>query len=99
MASHARVVFLAEAVAEAREAYSWYEQRNPRAAAAFSGELDRAVTRVIESPGTWSAFAHGTRRCLFERFPFYLVYRELEDRIEIVAVAHAKRRPGYWQDR
>ncbi len=99
MASHARVVFHAEAVAEAREAFSWYEQRNPRAAVAFSGELDRAVARVIESPGTWPSSTLGTRRCLFERFPFYLVYRELEDRIEILAVAHAKRRPGYWKDR
>jgi hypothetical protein len=27
------------------------------------------------------------------------VYRELDDRIEVIAVAHAKRRPGYWRDR
>ena len=93
-----RVDFHPEAVAEARAAYAWYEQRDPRAAAAFLGEVDHAVARVLESPRAWPQFGRA-RRCLFDRFPFFLVYRELEDRIEVIAVAHAKRRPGYWRDR
>jgi hypothetical protein len=30
------------------------------------------------------------------RFPFFLVYRTAGDTIEIISVAHAMRRPGYW---
>jgi len=75
------VDFHPEAVAEARAAFIWYEQRDPRAAAAFLGELDQAVARVLESPLTWPGYDGGTRRCLLERFPFFLVYRERENRI------------------
>ncbi len=99
MAGHPRVDFHPEAVAEARAAYAWYERRDPRAAAAFLGELDHAVARVLESPRAWPAFLGRSRRCLFDRFPFFLVYRKFDDRIEVLAVAHAKRRPGYWRDR
>jgi hypothetical protein len=33
------------------------------------------------------------------RFPFSLVYRVLESEVEVLAVAHGKRRPGYWRSR
>jgi hypothetical protein len=33
------------------------------------------------------------------RFPFGLLYAIETERIVIVAVAHLKRRPGYWKDR
>jgi hypothetical protein len=32
-------------------------------------------------------------------FPFSLVYRVRHAEIEIVAVAHHRRRPGYWRSR
>ena len=37
--------------------------------------------------------------CPVKRFPFRIVFRVVENRILVVAVAHAKRRPGYWKDR
>jgi hypothetical protein len=33
------------------------------------------------------------------RFPYALVYREVAEEIEIVAVAHLKRRSAYWSQR
>jgi toxin ParE1/3/4 len=36
---------------------------------------------------------------VFTRFPFTLVYRLRGDEVEILAVAHARRRPGYWRSR
>jgi toxin ParE1/3/4 len=41
----------------------------------------------------------GTRRVKLPRFPYAVVYRDQPDQIEIVAVAHGARRPGYWRDR
>ena len=94
-----RVVFHPEAVAEARAAYTWYGQHSEVAAQAFVAELDRAVARMIESPSTWPSYLRQTRRCLFERFPFFLVYRQRAEELRILAVAHAMRRPGYWKNR
>jgi plasmid stabilization system protein ParE len=88
-----------QAVAEARAAEDWYRSRSPLAARAFVRELDAAIEMLSESPDRWPRFAAGTRRFLMHRFPFIVVYRTVDETIEIVAVAHAMRRPGYWLTR
>lgn len=88
-----------EAVAEARAARLWYAERDPIAAVQFMDSLDHAMALVIEAPGRWPPYLHGTRRLLLRRFPFAIVFRELTDRIRVVAVAHQHRRPGYWSAR
>lgn len=88
-----------EAVAEAQAAYRWYLERNQIAATAFLAELDRAVELISEGPMRWPAHLHGTRRFLLRRFPFAIVYREVSETIQIVAVAHGRRKPGYWKER
>lgn len=93
------VEFHPEAVAEAAAAAAWYRQRSEGAGAAFLAELDHAVSRAAQAPASWSPYIAGTRRYLFRRFPFALVYRELHGFIQIVAVAHGRRRPGYWKTR
>jgi hypothetical protein len=53
----------------------------------------------MEAPERWPADPHGFRRYVFPGpYPFTLIYR-LRQSLEIVAVAHQKRRPEYWQDR
>jgi len=88
-----------EAVAEARAATLWYRESSASAADAFLAEIDRAVERISENPDMYPHCAGGTRRYLLQRFPFYLVYREVAGRLEIVAIAHGRRRPGYWKKR
>jgi hypothetical protein len=36
---------------------------------------------------------------MLKRYPYFVVFRELPRKIQIIAVAHAKRRPGYWTKR
>ena len=88
-----------EAIAEARAAAEWYREKSDSAANAFLAEIDHAVEKISESPGMWSPYFRGTRRFVLLRFPFCVVYREVFESIQIVAVAHAKRRPGYWKNR
>ena len=33
------------------------------------------------------------------RFPYLIVYRTTSTAIQVVAVAHGRRRPGYWKTR
>jgi plasmid stabilization system protein ParE len=88
-----------EAVAEARAARAWYQERSASTAEAFLAELDHAVAMIGASPLRYPAHAHGTRRFVMRRFPFSVVYRVLDDDVLIVAVAHGRRRPGYWRAR
>ena len=84
---------------EAKAAERWYRERNEIASARFQGELDRAVDLISERPNTGSPYLGHTRRVLLRRFPFFVVYRVRGDNVQIVAVAHARRRPGYWRAR
>jgi toxin ParE1/3/4 len=84
---------------EAEAAERWYRERNQVASARFQQDLDRAVDLISERPNTGSPYLGNTRRVLLRRFPFFVVYRERGDSVQIVAVAHARRRPGYWRAR
>ena len=94
-----RVEFLEEAIAEARAAREWYEARSPSAAEAFMAELDHALEQIAQFPEAGAPYFGNTRRRLLRRFPFSVVYRKQRRKLEIVAVAHSRRRPGYWQGR
>jgi plasmid stabilization system protein ParE len=91
--------YLAEALEEAEAAARWYAERSSTASAAFTDEVDAAESAIARLPDAWPRFDHDTRRYLLRRFPFSIVYRVEERRILIVAVAHARRRPGYWSSR
>jgi plasmid stabilization system protein ParE len=84
------------ALDEAREAFRWYAKRSLRAADAFMAELDAAVAAIQRDPERFGPFMHGCRKWLLKRYPYLIVYRELVEKIQIVAVAHGRRRPGYW---
>jgi plasmid stabilization system protein ParE len=84
---------------EAEAAQRWYRERNEIASARFQRELDRAVDLISERPNTSSPYLGNTRRVLLRRFPFFVVYRVRGNNVQIVAVAHARRRPGYWIQR
>ena len=88
-----------EAIMEAHAARVWYSARSPAAGRAFLEELDRAVERIGQAPESWPPYGEGLRRYLLHRFPFSVIYREREGEIVILAVAHGRRRPGYWKER
>jgi plasmid stabilization system protein ParE len=39
------------------------------------------------------------RRVPLRHFPFFLIYRQRNDHLQIVALAHTSRRPNYWRAR
>jgi len=88
-----------EAIAEARGAREWYAERSPLTAGAFMAELDLSIGQISGSPDRWATYLHGTRRYLLNRFPYFVVYRVAGDKLQVVALAHGKRRPGYWRHR
>ena len=91
--------YLQEAVDEGEAAARWYAERSATAAVEFSNELDAAESAIVRFPEAWPPFDHNTRRYLLRRFPFNVVYRVEPNRILIVAIVHAHRRPGYWMSR
>jgi plasmid stabilization system protein ParE len=94
-----RLEVLPDAADEALAAARWYRERSAKAATAFQREVQAALDRIEQSPETWPRHHHGTHRVLLHRFPYEVVYRVLPELILVVAIAHCRRRPGYWRER
>lgn len=94
-----RIKIHPEAMAEARSVRNWYASHSPDAAQAFMAEFDAAVKSIADRPNTWPLFEAQTRRYVFRRFPYYILYRHNEDTVQIVALMHSRQRPGYWHRR
>lgn len=72
--------------------------------AAFGGnlddlltELERVFDHICEHPASCSEYRRKPYRFApLRRFPYVIYYREAEDHVWITAIAHSKRRQGYW---
>jgi plasmid stabilization system protein ParE len=91
--------FLETAASEYEAAIDWYFERSPVASEKFAAEVNRAIENIENYPQRWPAYSMGTRRFFLRHFPFTIIYRELPTIIQIIAVAHGHRRPGYWKRR
>lgn len=87
-----------EAAAELEEIVEFYEDAAPGLGEAAFQDYVRTLAAVLKHPGIGHPY-FGVQRFLFSDFPFSLVYRVREGRVQILAVAHFRRRPGYWKQR
>jgi len=92
---------LPDAEAELQSAAMWYEEKRRGLGIEFVAVVDRAFQSVLENPEACPVCRPDgpNRKHLLKRFPCVVFFRSDAATIEIVAVAHAKRRPGYWLDR
>lgn len=92
------------AVAETQEASQWYENRRGGLGLEFLAAVDAGVQRVRHDPLAFALLETlpeepNVRRCLLPRFPYAIIYEIDSTEIRILAIAHARRRPGYWKNR
>jgi toxin ParE1/3/4 len=98
----ARVRFHRATREEAEAAVRWYDERVIGLGADFASEVERVVSLIAEAPTAWpvSRFDPRARQIPLARFPYSLVYVvQRTGDVVVAAVAHAKRRPGYWRGR
>ena len=93
------VAFLDPASREMREAAQWYNKQEVGVGEEFLAEVDRAIDRLLFDPSARPTAGRDVHRQQVDRFPFDLLYRIRAEHIEIVAVSHHSRKPGYWQRR
>jgi plasmid stabilization system protein ParE len=91
--------FLPEADLEFREAVHYYETDAPGMGMSFISEVHRAVSFISKNPYAATSVGSGIRKKVLGHFPYNLLYSVEPELIVIVAVAHQKRRPTYWQSR
>ena len=91
--------FLEEAAEELQVAAGFYDAQASGLGKDFVLEIQRLFERIADNPHIGSQIRPRIRRRALRRFPFYVLYTIEEDGVLIVAVAHHRRAPGYWQNR
>lgn len=94
-----RVRFRARAASELAAAIEWLEEQRAGRGARLLAEIDRTLLLIYEAPkgGALWPGRPTVRTWRVRRFPYSIVYVVTEQDIEILAVAHQKRRPAYWE--
>ena len=92
-----KAIFLKSAQAELNHAIDYYtEHASERVAEAFLQEVLHTCQRLLDHPQIGKAVSQRLRALSLRHFPYFLIYRFSVDTISIHAVAHQRRRPGYW---
>lgn len=91
------------ASSELEEAVRWYEAQVIGLGQDLRISVDETLQRILRLPEAGSPLAQvesrTLRRRLVPRFPFEIVYYIDGRDVVVVAVAHMRRRPGYWGER
>jgi hypothetical protein len=91
--------FLTPAEEEMIDAAMFYNAASSGLGGSFLDDVQQVVNRLRVYPHAGVAIDEHLRRALLMRFPFGLIYALEINEIVIVAVAHHRRKPGYWRSR
>ena len=97
-----KVRYVPEALAEYEAAATWYDDHSTGAGDELADAIERAESLIAETPWTWPQWPGaraGVRRYLIPGLLYSIAYEIVGDEIVILAVAHQRRRPGYWFSR
>lgn len=89
---------------ELRAAVAWYEERRPGLGEEFLAEVHGTLELIRDHPDLGGTVPQvpsrlQARRLPVRRFPYSVIYRRRGTMIEVLAVAHHRREPGYWRSR
>ena len=89
-----------QAEAEFEAAFDYYlANAGAEVARAFRNEVGRVTGRLRQHPGIGIRIHHRCRRFPLHGYPYNLIYRLTPETLIVVALAHQRRRPGYWAGR
>jgi len=88
------------AEAEFLDSIAFYESRKPGLGTSFLQAIHESLAFISEMPEAWPVQEEpDIRTKVVANFPYSIHFRIQEPQIQVLAVAHHKRKPGYWHDR
>lgn len=85
---------------EIRRAFEWYlQEAGQHIATGFLDDFETTLGLLKHHPEIGEPGSANTRRLVFQRYPYTVVYRSKGNALEIVAIAHHSRQPEYWAGR
>lgn len=84
------------------EALTWYRGRDRELANRFLDEVYRALAMLERFPDiggpVYGIRDSATRQLPVDTFPYQIVFKKYADRTSVLAIAHERKRPGYWNE-
>jgi plasmid stabilization system protein ParE len=78
-------------------AQAWWRRNRDKAPGAFDADMQSALLHLSENLSISTAYRHACRpnirRYLIERIRYYIYFRVVEDKIQVLRIWHASRRP------
>ena len=84
---------------EATEAAAYIKADDPLQGEFFAAALEEAISLACKQPLTYRRFDRDHRKVRVGKFRYAVVFRMAGDEIQVLAVMHLHRRPGYWKGR
>ncbi len=66
---------------------------------AFIAEFERSLEVLRMRPLLGAVWRENTRRFALRRFPYSIIYQVTDETLRVIALAHQRRKPGYWVGR
>lgn len=88
-----------DAEAELLAAWAWYEAQRSGLGDEFVACVEAALAIAARAPNAYPLIVGEVRRALVRRFPYGIFYMLESETVVVLAVAHARREPGYWRAR
>jgi toxin ParE1/3/4 len=93
------IAFDPDARAEFLAAVEYYEGCQAGLGLRFRLDIEAELGAIKAMPFLYRVFHAPFRRCLVPKFPYAIIFTVEPSFILVVAVAHVKRKPGYWRYR
>lgn len=96
-----RVRVLSPAIEEIAQAAVWFDSQRVGLGSEFWREADEVLAQIEANPLQFGKSEFATsefdfRLATIRRFRYVVHYSIDTDEVQVVAVAHAARKPGYW---
>lgn len=91
--------FHPKALEEADHAAAFYKEQKLGLDVRFLEALNDTISRIRRNPLLYRCVEGNIRKCRIMRFPYGIIYRATEDRVQVIAIMHLRQAPGYWKSR
>ena len=88
-----------EADAEAINDAAWIQADDPREGVLFVEALTKALNRARQNPENYRKFDGEYRKVKVGKFRYSVIYRFHSEEVQVIAVMHHRKKPGYWRSR
>jgi plasmid stabilization system protein ParE len=94
-----QVRFLEPAEAELEENVTYFDLQLPGLGERFDKQVEATLALITDHPEIGSPLTKRIRKFRVRKFRYNIIYAFDGDEIVVIAVAHHKKRPGYWRGR